>query len=156
MADALGVGRTLLTILGIAAIAVAAVLVAQKFAGPAGEKAEANQKVLTHAYKPKFHECRALDDDEVPESLPRPGVDEDLVYVSVVILYPGVDRVPEPRDHRLIGVNGADGYLEPVHIEFSESEEGAYLTLIFRANNEFHFARLVRGEEVLFERIDLP
>ncbi len=147
--------RTLITILGIAAIAVGAVLVAQKFAGPAGEKAEASQKVLTHAYKPKFDRCRALDDEEVPESLPRPGVDEDLVYVGVVILYPGVDRVPEPRDHRLIGVNGADAYLEPVHTEIEESEDGAYLTLVFRATNAFQFARLVRGEEVLFERIDI-
>ena len=148
-------GRTILTILGIAAIGGAAVFIAQKFAGPAGEKAEANQKVLTHAYKPKFEECRELTDEEVPDSLPRPGVDEDLVYVGVVVLYPGVDRVPEPRDHRLIGVNGGDGYLEPVHTEIEAGEEGAYLTLVFRATNAFQFARLVRGEEVLFERIDV-
>lgn len=139
----------------IAAIGVGAVLVAQRFIGPASEKVEAGQKILTQAYKPKFELCRALADDEIPESLPRPGVDEDLVYVEVVILYPGVDRVPEPRDHRLIGVNGADGFLEPESVDYAESEQGAFLTLVFRADNAFQFARLVRGEEVLFERVEL-
>jgi hypothetical protein len=149
------VGRIIFTILGFAAIGVGGIFIAQRYAGPAAEKAEAGKKVLTHAYEPQFRGCRALDDEEVPESLPRPGVDEDLVYVEVVVLYPGVERVPEPRAHRLIGVNGADGALEPETIDVSETEEGAFLTLVFRADNAFQFARLVRDEEVLFERIDL-
>ncbi len=148
-------GRILLTILGIAAIGVGAVFVAQRFMGPASEKVEASQKVLTQAYKPKFVECRAIEDDEIPESLPRPGVDEDLVYVTIVVLYPGVDRIPEPRDHRLIGVNGADGFLEPADVSYTESEEGAYLKLVFRTDNAFQFGKLVRGEEVLFDRVEI-
>jgi hypothetical protein len=155
MADAKGMGRTILTILGIAAIAVGAVLVAQRFANPAKEKAQANQKVLTHAYEPQLRGCFLLEDSEVPESLPKPAVDEDLVYVSILVLYPGVERVPEPRDHRLIGVNGNDEYLEPAHVDYAVTEEGAELTLVFRANNSFQFGRLVRGETLLFERVQL-
>ncbi len=147
-------GRILLTIFGIAAIGVGAVLFAQRFMGPASEKAQANQKVLTQAYTPKFVECRALEDDEIPDSLTRPGVDEDLVYIAVVVLYPGVERVPEPRAHRLIGVNGADGFLEPESVDYDVTEEGAELTLIFRATNGFQFARLVRDAEVIFERVE--
>ena len=147
-------GRTVLTVLGIAAIAFGAVLVAQRFAGPSDGKATGKEKDLTHAYKPKFMECRALEDEEIPESLARPGVDEDLIYIAVVLLYPGVERVPEPRDHRLIGVNGGSGYLDPADVDYEVNEDGALLTVIFRANNEFQFGKLVRGEEVLFERVD--
>ena len=97
----------------------------------------------------------ALEDEEIPESLPRPAVDEDLVYVAVVVLYPGVDRVPEPLGHRLLGVNGAHAALDPADAICTESEEGAYVTLIFRTDNSFQFGRLVRGEETLFERVEL-
>lgn len=148
-------GRTILTILGIAAIAVGAVFIAQRFANPAKEKVQANQKVLTGAYKPQLIDCLVLEDPEVPESLPRPGVDEDLVYVAIVVLYPGVERVPEPKDHRLIGVNGRDEYLEPAHIDYEVTEEGAELTLVFRTDSSFQFGRLVRGATELFESVRL-
>jgi hypothetical protein len=148
-------GRTILTILGIAAIAVGAVFIAQRFANPAKEKLQANQKVLTGAYKPQLVDCLVLEDTEVPESLPRPGVDEDLVYVAIIVLYPGVERVPEPKDHRLIGVNGRDEYLEPAHLDYEETEEGAELTLVFRTDSSFQFGRLVRGATEIFERVAL-
>jgi hypothetical protein len=148
-------GRTILTILGIAAIAVGAVFIAQRFANPAKEQAQAKEKVLTDAYDPQLVECRPLEDSEVPASLPRPGVDEDLIYIAIVVLYPGVDRVPEPKNHRLIGVNGEDRYLEPAHIDYAVVEEGAELTLVFRTDNSFQYGRLVRGETPLFERVDL-
>jgi hypothetical protein len=155
MADARGMGRTVLTIIGIAAIAIGAVFVAQRFTSPAQEKAQAGKKVLTNAYEPRYVGCFLLEDSDVPESLPKPGVDEDLVYVAVVVLYPGVERVPEPRDHRMIGVNGQDAYLEPAHVDYEVTEEGAELTLVFRTDNSFQFGRLVRGETLLFERVQL-
>jgi hypothetical protein len=148
-------GRTILTILGIAAIAVGAVFVAQRFASPAKEQVQASQKVLTDAYKPSLVECVLLEDADVPESLPKPDVDEDLVYVAVVVLYPGVERVPEPKDHRLIGVNGRDEYLEAAHLDYAVTEDGAELTLVFRTDSSFQFGRLVRGETLLFERVAL-
>jgi len=155
MADARGMGRTILTILGIAAIAVGAVFIAQRFASPAKEQMQAGQKVLTRAYEPTLVECVLLEDSDVPEALPKPEVDEDLAYVAVVLLYPGVERVPEPKDHRLIGINGQDGYLEPAHIDYEVTEDGAELTLVFRTDSSFQFGRLVRGETVLFERVGL-
>ena len=147
-------GRTVLTLLGIAAIAVGAVLVAQRFVSPAKEQAQAGQKVLTHAYQPKLVGCGFLEDSEIPESLPRPAVDEDLAYVEVVVLYPGVERVPEPKDHRLIGVNGEQAFLDPAHLDYAETEDGAELTLVFKTTNAFQFGRLVRGATVLFERVE--
>lgn len=155
MADAKGMGRIVLTVFGIAAIAFGAVFFAQRYMSPAKERVQASQKVLTHAYQPKFIECRVLEDSEVPDSLPRPKVDEDLIYVTVVVLYPGVDRVPDPRDHRLIGVNGRDEYLEPADVDYELTEEGAELILVFRASNSFMFGRLVRGDTCLFERVEL-
>jgi len=148
-------GRTVVTLLFFAALGVGAVFVAKRFVNPARDQAQASQKVLTHAYQPKFLECRVLEDSEIPASLPRPGVDEDLVYVEVVVLYPGVERVPDPGDHRLIGVNGESMSLDPADTEYAVTEEGAELTLIFRTNNSFSFGRLVRGDKVLFERVEL-
>jgi hypothetical protein len=153
MVDGEGMGRTVLTLLGIAGIAVGAVLIAQKFVNPAKEKAQANQKILTDAYEPQLFGCYLLEDAEIPAGLPKPGVDEDLVYVAVVVLYPGVDRVPEPKDHRMIGINGRDEYLEPAHIDYATTEEGTELTLVFRTDNSFQYGSLIRGEKRLFDHI---
>jgi len=148
-------GRTVLTMLGIAALAVGAVLLAQRFASPAKEQVQQRQKELTHAYEARLVECYQLQDTEIPAGLDRPGVDEDLVYVAIVVLYPGVDRVPQPKDHRLIGVNGQNEYLEPAHIDYTLTEEGAELTLVFKTDNAFQFGRLVRGDKTLFDRVGL-
>jgi len=148
-------GRTILTIFGIAAIAVGAVFVAQRFASPAKEQVQQSQKVLTQAYEAQLVECYQLQDSDIPDGLPKPAVDEDLVYVAVVVLYPGVERVPEPKDHRLIGVNGENTHLEPAHIDYAVSEEGAELTLVFRTDNGFRYGRLVRGEKTISERVEL-
>jgi hypothetical protein len=149
------VGRILLTLLGLSAIAGGAVYIAHKFVGPAHDKVEANKQVLTEAYKPKLVGCRALDDGDLPPTLERPGVDEDVLYVEVVLLYPGVDRVPQPLSHRLLGVNGEKVVLDPVAVDYAEDEEGTYLTLVFKADNSFQHARLFRDEELLVDRVDL-
>jgi hypothetical protein len=148
-------GRTVLTILGIAAIAIGAVFFAQRYVSPAKEQAQAKEQVLTHAYKPSLVECRVFEDAEIPDDLPKPGVDEDLVYVGVVVLYPGVDRVPNPSEHRLIGINGRDAFLDPVHADTGLAEDGTELVLIFKTDNSFRFGRLVRGDAVLFDRVEL-
>jgi hypothetical protein len=155
MADAMGVGRAALTLLGFVAIGAAVIFVAQRFLGSKGETADPSHKVLTQAYQPQLVECRLIPDEEIPESLPRPGVDEDVVYIAVVVLYPGVERVPEPLEHRLIGVNGEKVALDPADASYDVTEGGAELTLVFRTDNSFQFARLVRGEESLFERVEV-
>jgi hypothetical protein len=143
-------------IICIGAIGIGAIIFAMKFLKPAGEQAEASRTVLTDAYKPRVVACRELEYDEIPESLPRPEVDEDLVYVAITVLYPGVDRVKEPKAHRLIGVNGEQVALDPVEMEYGEVDEGTELTLIFKASTSFEYARLVHGEETVSERVQLP
>lgn len=146
-------GRTILTILGIAALAIVAVIFAQKMTTPAQEKVEAGKKVLTNAYEPRLEDCYVPQDAELPAGIRRPGVDEDLVYVAVVVLYPGVDQAPTPAEHRLIGVNGGDAVLEPLRTSTEVTEEGTYLTLLFRTDHTFEFGRLAREKEILFERV---
>lgn len=148
-------GRLLFAMLGITALAIGAFYIVHRVATPAHEKVEAGKKVLTEAYKPQLVACRELEDSDVPETLARAGVDEDVVYLEIVVLYPGVDRVPQPRDHRLIGVNGQDVALDPASVDYNEGDDGAYLTLIFKADNSFQYGRLVRGPDVLFERVEL-
>jgi hypothetical protein len=149
------VGRTALTLVGIAALAVAAVFIAQRMLQPTQEKVEQGQKVLTQAYRPKLLECYVLEDAEVPAGLPRPDVSEDLLYLAVLVLYPGVDRAP-PGDHRFAAVNGGEGTLDPADVATEADDEGTTMTLVFKVDSSFEFARLVRGEEVLFDRVALP
>lgn len=148
-------GRTVLTILGIAGLAIVAVIFAQKMTQPAQEKVEAGRKVLTNAYEPQLEDCYVPQDAELPADVRRPGVDEDLVYVVVVVLYPGVDQVPTPAEHRLADVNGGDAVLEPLRTRTEVAEDGTYLTLLFRTDHTFEFGSLVREKDVLFERISL-
>ena len=148
--------RALLTSLGIAVMAVAAVYLAKGFLRPAQEKVERGQAVLTGAYRPSLVECTVVADAELPRSLPPPKVDEDLLYIEVTVLYPGVERVPSPRDHRLVNVNGRRGaVLEPVHIGYEVDDEGTYLSLIYRTDNGFEGASLAHAKRVLFENVVL-
>jgi hypothetical protein len=143
-----------ITLLAIAALAVGAVLVAQRFAAPTKEKVEQGQKVLTHAYRPQLQGCRALEDAEIPEALPRPGVDEDLLYVGVEILYPNVERAP-PGSYRLVRINGGEGTLDPIDTISEVADEGVFLMLVFRTNNGFLSGRLMRDDEALFENVEI-
>jgi len=150
------VGRATLTILGLAIVAVVAVFIAKSVLKPKQEEVQRKQDVLTHAYLPSLIECTIVEDSELPQSLPRPAVDEDLLYIAVVVFYPGVDRVPEPTEHRLEKVNGVVGrVLQPVHTSYEQDEDGTYITLLYRTDNSFHYGRMVRGERPLFDRVSL-
>ena len=63
--------------------------------------------------------------------------------------------MPEPKDHRLIGINGENEHLESVHIDYLVIEEGTELTLVFRTDNAFRYGRLVRGDKTISERVEL-
>ena len=83
-------------------------------------------------------------------------MDEDLVYVQVTVLYPGVDRVPSPKKHVLKEINGVtETELQPVHTSSESDEEGSFLYLIYRTNSGFEAARMARDGMRLFDKVDL-
>ena len=96
----------MVTIVGLAVVGGAAILVGREFLEPARERAESKEGVLTGAYAPRLEECRVLEDSELPEGLRRPAVGESLLYVSVVALYPGAAGAPDLRTYLLDHVNG--------------------------------------------------
>lgn len=156
MADLQSVGRVALTIVGIAVVAVAAILIAKSMLRPAKEEVERKGSVLTGEYSPTVQECRMLEDSELPEELPHPKVDDVLRYVQVLVHYPGVAATPPASDHVLERVNGSGGApLAPAWSEVVAGEGGADLYLIYKTTTDFEHARLSRKGTVLAERIDL-
>lgn len=148
--------KSALTMVSLAVVAVGAVLMAQHVLRPTQEGVERSRKVLTNAYRPSLVSCSVVDDAGLPKTLTPPGVDEDLLYIEVVILYPGVERVPSPKRHVLIEVNAIpDTTLVPVHTAYDVDEDGAYLSLIYRTSLSFDHARLVRDGKVLFPSVIL-
>jgi len=144
------------TILGIAVIAGAAILIGRAFLDPAQEEAESKRKVLTGAYAPRLEEMRELDDSELPGELEPPGVGEDIAYVLVVVLYPGVSLAPDPAGYEIEDVNGdPDIVLVPVHAAEEEDEEGTYVSLTFRTDRGFLHGRLVHDGKVVVEQLRL-
>jgi hypothetical protein len=156
VAEGRGVKRLSLTALGLTVVAVAAVLFAKSYMRPAQEKAQRSQEVLTNAYQAQLVECLVLEDAELPAGLRRPDVDEDLIYVQVTVLYPGVDRVPSPEKHVLKEINGVtETELQPVHTSAESDDVGSFLYLIYRTNHGFEAARMARDGMHLFDKVDL-
>jgi hypothetical protein len=149
-------GRGVGTVLGIAVVAIAAIWVAKSMLKPTQEKVERRAPVLSGEYAPRLEECRALPDTELPAGVPAPLVDEDLLYVEVIVLFPGVSVVQDVKDHRLAEINGVvKTSLSPVFSSVDVAEEGAYLVLVFKANHAFENARLVCNGQVVLERVEL-
>jgi hypothetical protein len=150
------VRRLSLTALALTVVAVVAVLFARSFMRPAQEKVQRSKEVLTNAYQARVVECVPLEDTDLPEGLRRPNVDEDLVYVQVIVLYPGVERVSSPEDHVLKEINGVmETELRPVHTSSDADEEGAYLYLVYQTNSAFEAAGMARDGKRLFKKISL-
>ncbi|MHC4548661.1 MAG: hypothetical protein ACYTEZ_07770 [Planctomycetota bacterium] len=149
-------GRFALTVLGLAIVAVAAILIAKGVLRPTQEKVQRSKSVLTGAYEAKFLECFVLEDRDLPDELAPPKVDEDLVYLRVDLLYPGVERVPSPKSHVLQTINGVPGTeLRPVHTAYEVGYEGTYLYLVYRSDQSFAFAHMSREGTLLFEKVAL-
>lgn len=148
--------RFSLTMLGLTIVTVAAVLFAKSYMRPAQEKVQRGKAVLTNAYQARLVECAVLEDADLPEGLRRAAVDEDLVYVQVTVLYPGVERVPTPEEHVLKEVNGVKATeLRPVHTSFDSDEAGSYLYVVYRTDSAFEAARMMRDGNLLFEKVAL-
>lgn len=148
--------RLSLTALGLAVVTVAAVLFAKSYMRPAQEKVQRRQEVLTNAYQAQLIDCAILEDSELPAGLRRPEVDEDLIYLQVTVLYPGVDRVPSPEKHVLKEINGVrEAELQPVHTAVDTDEEGSYLYVVYQTSSAFEAARMAREGIRLFEKVTL-
>ena len=149
-------GKTTWTLVALAAIAVGAIFVAKGFLAPAQEEAERSKEVLNKDAQPRVLECIVLEDSELPEDITAPKVGEDVIYVLVTVLYPDFPRVPDLDKHWLDGINGAgEGQLRPVHVSEEADERGAYASLVFRTNGEFAYARLIRADEIVAQRVKL-
>ena len=148
--------RLLLTALGLTVVTVAAVLLAKSYMRPAQEKVQRSQDVLTNAYQAQLVECVVLEDTELPAGLRRPDVDEDLIYVQITVLYPGVERVSSPEKHVLSEINGVvETELPPVHTSSESDNEGRLLYLVYQTNSGFEAARMTRDGKRLFAKVTL-
>lgn len=148
--------RLLLTALGLTVVTVAAVLFAKSYMRPAQEKVQRSQDVLTNAYQAQLVECVVLEDAELPAGLRRPDVDEDLIYVQITVLYPGVERVSSPEKHVLSEINGVvETELQPVHTSSESDNEGSLLYLVYQTNSGFEAARMTRDGKRLFAKVTL-
>ena len=149
--------RFSLTALGLTVVTVAAVLFAKSYMRPAQEKVQRSREVLTNAYKAQLVECVVLETTDLPEGLRRPGVDEDLMYVQVTVLYPGVERAPgSPEKHVMREINGViETELRPVHTSSFSNEEGNFLDLVYQTNSSFEAARMALDGKRLFAKVTL-
>ncbi|MHC4135622.1 MAG: hypothetical protein ACYTDU_11640 [Planctomycetota bacterium] len=149
--------RFSLTALGLMVVTVAAVLFAKSYMRPAQEKVQRGQEVLTNAYQAQLVECVVLENTDLPEGLRRPSIDEDLVYVQVTVLYPGVERVPRsPEKHILREINGVvETELRPVHTSSFSDEDGSFLYLVYQTDSAFEAARMARDGMRLFAKVTL-
>jgi hypothetical protein len=143
--------RTVLTLFGLAIVAGGAILVGGAFLEPEKEKRDASQDVLTGAYDARVEECVILEDNELPKGVEPPELGSSERYVRVVILFPGVPTIAgKGSDYVLQDVNGQKNLrLAPVDAEIVADEAGVFLTVVYKSDDEFQRAKLVRGEEVL-------
>jgi len=148
--------RAMITLLGIAVLAGAAIFIMRQFLKPAAEKAERDEPVLTGAYDVRLDACHILEDHELPEGLSAPGVGDESLHLLVVALYPGRDNAPPAEQHFLERINGeAETYLRPVHSSSELTPDGQYISLVFRVLPAFEFARLKHEDKTLIERVTL-
>lgn len=149
-------GRTAWTIIALAAIALGAIFLARNMLNPAKEKVEQRQAVLNEDARPRVTECVVLEDADLPEHLDRPAVGTDVLYVSITVFYPDFPEVPTPEQHVLDTINGRPNtQLKPVHTMTELEPAGAYGILVFRTDSSFTHARLLRGDEVIADRVEL-
>jgi len=142
------------TAVGLGLVGLAAVLFGRDLLKPAAERKERDTSVLTGLHDPKVIDCRFLEDSEVPEELPRPGVGEDWRYLLVEVLYPAAAKAPDPEGHYLDQVDGGPSRVPPAHVEAGAVDEsGAYLALMFRVESAFGRAVLRRGDAVVASRV---
>lgn len=149
--------RSTATVVGITILAGGAIFVGRAMLRPATEEVERREPVLTGAMNPRLHECRMLEDTELPEGIEPPQVGEDVLYLRVAVLYPGVAEAPAAKEHVLDKVNGDPAAtLAPAHAENAPADgDGAVARLTFRVDSGFRFARVSRDGKAVLEKVSL-
>lgn len=149
-------GRTAWTIIALAGIAVGAIFLARGMLNPAKEKVEQKQAVLNSEARPRVTDCLVVEDADLPDELEPPPVGASFMYVAVTVFYPDFPDVPDLEKHVLDAVNGnAKARLTPVHTAVELDPIGAYAILIYKTDPAFTHARLLRGDQVIDERVEL-
>lgn len=148
--------RGIITTVGLVAIGGAAIFVGRQFLQPAAEEKARREEGLTHAYSPRQHSCRVVEDHELPEELPRPPVGADWIYVAVVVLYPGMASPPPRTDYLLDRINGVPAAkATPSHSYSETAEEGVFVHLFYRVQAAFEYARLSLDGKAVLEKVTL-
>ena len=149
-------GRAIGTILALAVIGGGAIYLAITYLKPKQEEAERRKDVLNPDAQPRLVECVVLEDNELPEGIKPPGVGDTRVYVSVTIFYPGLVTVADLDDHILDMLDGKPAdRREPVAVDSEVEDDGIYAYLTYELDDVFETARLMRGEEILFNVVQL-
>ena len=100
--------------------------------------------------------CAILEDSELPSGIVAPTVGERHLFMRVELLYPGVRKAAASKAHILSHVNGRGGpAIEPVHGESLTDEDGVLVSLIYRIDDDFDFARLESDGKALIDRVEL-
>ncbi|MFQ5845300.1 MAG: hypothetical protein ACE5JG_09975, partial [Planctomycetota bacterium] len=151
--DAKGVARLISTAIGIA-ILLGGFLLIRPLLDKKGEaRGSQPEEVLTGLASPRLASCRILEDDDLPDGLAPPGVDQDLLYLSVVIHYPGAARAPDLGPFTLRNINGRRHTAGLELKQLTEvDEKGAYVEAIFRVDSSFRYAEVHRGPRLIVER----
>lgn len=146
--------RVLATILAFAIIGAIVFFLVRSFYSGDSDETGPGGEVFTGAYDPRLDECRVLADSELPRDI---EIGKDTIHMLVTILYPDTPSVPQLDKHRIEEVNGARGVtLSPVSVESEYvDEEGTYVTLIYRIDGDFEFARLTHRGKGILERLEL-
>ncbi len=148
--------RAVLTLLGLGAAAVLAIFVGKQFLGGAEEAKDRREVVLTGLTLPRLESLHVLEDSELPEGLDPPGVGASFLFIEVAILYPSAAREPAGDPYELSRINGTSATASSVDKETEDTDEGIYVSLVFKVTDTFEHAALVRGDVQLLERIERP
>ena len=149
--------KGLVSILGLAVVAGAAIYIGRAFLKPASEQAQASSGVLSGAYDARVETCAILEDHELPEGLKRPDIGSSDRYVQLIVLFPQAAKISGKKDeYHLDRINGSlSEPIGPAYCEMATEEDGIVLTLTYATNEDFVTARLVRGEEVIVKQVAL-
>lgn len=145
-------GKSTATLVGIALLAGAAIYLGNAYLFPAAEQTERKEAVLTGNLDPQLEGVVVLQDSELPRGVTPPKVGEDAMYIRVTVLYPALPRVPDPKEHHLVDINGRpDTVREPAHFDTEVDEEGARIHMLFRVEPDFLSAAVARGKQTILD-----
>jgi len=144
-------------IIGIALVAGVAIYLGRAYLKPATERAQAKTSVLSGAYDVRVEACTILEDDELPEGLEPPAIGSSDRYVQLVVLFPEVTVIKgDKHEYQLDSINGMRGDpIDPSHADIAVEDDGVVLTLTYRTDEDFEYARVVHDGNVIVQKAEL-